>query len=310
MTDAVGQLHRIDGKMPTTTEAAKLEVAQVQNASAAKFAIPFALAALVVLLYHSVLMGLILDWAQDPDFGFCFLVPVLAVFLVWRDRERVRRAPVDPSNWGLAWMGMGIVLLLGASLGAELFTSRFSLLVLLTGMILFLAGRSVLRAVLFPLCFLTFMVPLPTLIYNQITFPLQLLSSRFAVYWLQLLGVPTFREGNIVSLPHYTLEVVEACSGIRSLMALVTGVVAYVYLAEKRWWIRIALLATVIPLAIVCNGFRIVGTGLLTVHFGVAAAQGFFHEFQGMIIFLFALVLLFASHRLLRSLGKLWGSRG
>jgi exosortase len=174
----------------------------------------------------------------------------------------------------------------------------------MAGIILFLALWKMRLAVSLPLAFLILMIPLPVLIYNQITFPLQLLASRFATFWLELVGVPVLREGNVLILPNYSLEVVEACSGIRSLMTLLTLAIAYGYLVERRRWVRYALAILMVPIAIVSNAIRIMGTGVLTFHFGPKAAEGFFHEFSGWIIFLAALVLMFFCHWILRYIGK------
>jgi exosortase len=263
-----------------------------------------ALVGLVVLLYAAVLKALIGDWWSDPDYGHGFLVPLFAGYVAWRSREQWLKSEVKPSNFGLLVMVGAIVLLFGGSLGAELFTSRVSLLVLLAGIILFLAGWQVLRAVSFPLAFLLLMIPIPVIIYNQITFPLQLIASRFATFWLELVQVPVLREGNVLILPNYSLEVVEACSGIRSLMTLITLAVAYGYLVEPRRWVRYSLVILMIPIAIVSNAIRIMGTGVLTYRFGPKAAEGFFHEFSGWVIFLAALILMFASHAILKRFGR------
>jgi exosortase len=215
---------------------------------------------------------------------------------------------INPSNFGLLVMLGAIGLLLIGSLGAELFTSRFSLLVLLVGMILFLAGWRFLRAVSFPLCFLIFMIPLPAIVYNQITFPLQLLASRLATFWLELVHVPVLRDGNILVLSNYSLEVVEACSGIRSLMTLISLAVIYGYLRERRLWVRILLTVLMVPSAIVSNAIRIMGAATMAHRFGPAAAEGFLHEFSGWVIFVVSLLLLFALHLILQQIGKAPGS--
>ena len=261
------------------------------------------LSSLTILLYWHVLKALVLDWWGDPDYGHGFLVPLFAGYVLWRQREKWVRADPKPSNFGLLVMTGAVVLLIGGSLGAELFTSRSSLLVLLAGMVLFLAGWKVLRAVSFPLAFLLLMIPIPVIIYNQITFPLQFIASRFATFWLELVQVPVLREGNVLILPNYSLEVVEACSGIRSLMTLITLAVAYGYLVEPRRWVRYTLVILMLPIAIVSNAIRIMGTGVLTFHFGPKAAEGFFHEFSGWVIFLAALVLMFVSHSILKRFG-------
>jgi len=267
------------------------------------------LGGLVVALYAPVLSRLVVQWWQDPDYGHGFLVPLFAGYVLWRERDRWQKVPLQPSNWGLLGMAGAIGLLVVGTLGAELFVSRFSLLALLGSMILYLAGWRMLRAVAFPLGCLLLMIPLPTLIYNQVTFPLQLLASRFAATCLEVVRVPVLREGNLLFLPNYTLEVVEACSGIRSLMSLVALAVVYGYWVESRRWLRVVLVLLVLPIAVISNGLRVVGTGLLTYSFGPEAAEGFFHLFSGWLIFLTALVMMFGTYGLLRRLVQPKGER-
>lgn len=250
-------------------------------------------------LYGPILKSLVLDWWRDPNYGHGFLVPVFSGYVFWQERRRLARITAKPANFGLVVMLGAIGLLLLGSLGAELFTSRLSMLVLAAGAVLFLLGWKMLRAISFPLGFLILMIPIPVLIYNQITFPLQLLASRFATFWLQLVNVPVLREGNLIILPNYTLEVVDACSGIRSLMTLITLAVAYGYLMNDRRWSRLLLALLMIPIAIVSNAIRIMGAGLLTYHFGHEMAEGFFHEFSGWVIFVAALILMFGCHWIL-----------
>lgn len=262
-------------------------------------------AALILILYGSILKALVSAWWQDPNYGHGFLVPAFAGFLLWKERRHLGEIALKPANSGLAVMLAAVGMLLVGSLGAELFSTRVSFLVLLGGMVLFLAGWGMLRAVLFPLSFLLLMIPIPVLIYNQITFPLQLMASRFATFWLQLVNVPVLREGNLIILPNYTLEVVDACSGIRSLMTLITLAIAYGYLVESKRWIRWLLVIMMIPIAIISNSIRILGAGLLTYHFGPRMAEGFFHEFSGWVIFVAALLLMFAFHWVLRKVSGL-----
>jgi exosortase len=262
------------------------------------------LLSLVVLLYGSVLKGMILQWWYDPDYSHGFFVPLFSGFILWQQRERWLTTSIKPSNFGFVVMLGAVGLLVVGSLGAELFTSRFSLLALLAGMILFLLGWSVLRAVSFPLGFLILMIPIPVIIYNQITFPLQLLASRLASSFLELAGVPVLRDGNVLVMSNYSLEVVEACSGIRSLMSLTALAIAYGYLTEPRWWVRYLLVVLMVPIAIAANAIRITGAGMLAHRFGPTAAEGFLHGFSGWVIFLVALLLMFVSHRILRPMEK------
>jgi exosortase len=272
-----------------------------------RFVWPTILSGLLLLLYAPVLKSLILQWSSDADYSHGFFVPLFSGYILWRQRDRWMKIEIKPSNFGLLVMLGAVGLLLVGSLGAELFTSRLSLLVLLAGMILFLGGWKLLRAVSFPLCFLIFMIPLPTIIYNQITFPLQLIASRFATFWLELVHVPVLRDGNILQFSNYSLEVVEACSGIRSLMTLISLAVIYGYVLEPRLWVRIMLAVLMVPIAIVSNALRIMGAGMMAHRFGPAAAEGFLHEFSGWVIFLVALLLLFTLHWVLRHIGKVPG---
>jgi exosortase len=260
------------------------------------------LSGLVLLLYSHILKALVVNWWTDPDYGHGFFVVLFSGYVLWRQRARWIASEIKPSNWGLLVMLGAVLLLLIGSLGAELFSTRLSLLALVAGMILFLAGWAALRAVSFPLGFLIFTIPIPVIIYNQITFPLQLLASRLATSWLELVQVPVLRDGNILNLSNYSLEVVEACSGIRSLLTLLSLAVAYTYFAEPRWWARYALLVLIIPIAIATNAIRIVGAGLLARHFGPATAEGFLHEFSGWVIFVSALALILICHWGLRQI--------
>jgi exosortase len=260
------------------------------------------IAGLVAALYGPVLTHLVSDWWQNPDYSHGFVVPLFVGYVLYQWRHRLRQVPFEPSNLGLPVMVGAIGLLLAGSLGAELFVARFSLLFLLGGMLLFFAGWKMLRAVAFPLAFLVLMIPLPAIIYNQITFPLQLLASRLSSSWLELVGVPVLREGNVLVLPNYSLEVVEACSGIRSLMSLIALAVAYGYFVEKRLWARITLVVLMLPIAVASNAMRVVGAGVLTYLFGPHAAEGFFHLFQGWLIFVSAVAFMLLVHWLLSRL--------
>ncbi len=260
-------------------------------------------AALILLLgwlYSAILFHLVKQWAGDPNFSHGFFVPIFSLYVLWQDRAKLARIPRAPSSWGLAILSVGLAVLVVGVLGAELFLSRISLLLVIAGLVVGFYGWRYFRAILFPWAFLVLMVPIPAIIFSQITFPLQLLASQFAASVLRLLGVPVLREGNILNLPAMPLDVAEACSGIRSLLSLTTLAIIYGYLMETRISIRIVLALASIPIAIFANGLRIVGTGLLVQYWDADKANGFFHEFQGWLIFLVSLTLLFLLHQLLR----------
>ena len=258
------------------------------------------LVVLVAWLYSSILYHLVGQWWQDPNFSHGFFVPLFSAFVLWQDRFRLARLAVNPSSWGLLIaVGALSVLVLGV-MGAELFLSRVSLLLLLAGLVIFFLGWNYFRAVLFPWAFLILMIPVPAIIFNQITFPLQLLASKIAAGLLPLLGVPVLREGNVINLPAMVLEVAEACSGIRSLLSLATLAIIYGYLMESRNSIRVGLALASLPIAVAANSLRIVGTGLLVQYWDPEKAEGFFHVFSGWLIFVISLLMLFVFHRIMR----------
>jgi exosortase len=259
---------------------------------------------LVAALYGPLLTQMVVQWWQDPDYSHGFVVPLFVGYVVYQRRHELRQVPLEPSNLGFPVMLGAIVLFLAGTLGAELFVSRSSLLFLFGGMILFFAGWKMLRAVAFPLAFLVLMIPLPALIYNQVTFPLQLLASRLASNSIELFGVPVLREGNVLVLPNYSLEVVEACSGIRSLMSLIALAVAYGYSVEQRLWARITLVVLMVPIAVASNALRVVGAGIVTYFWGPQYAEGFFHFFQGWLIFVSAVACMLFVHWLLSHLAR------
>src|ERR1700732_1515102 len=263
------------------------------------------IAGLVVALYAPVLRQMVVQWWQDPDYSHGFVVPLFVGYVLYQRRHKLQHVPLGPNNLGFPVMLGAIVLLLAGTLGAELFVSRSSLLILLAGMLLFFAGCERLRAGAFPLVFLALMIPLPALIYNQVTFPLQLLASRLASNSLELLGIPVLREGNVLVLPNYSLEVVEACRGIRSLMSLIALAVAYGYLAERRLWARYILVTFMLPIAVAGNALRVVGAGVVTYYWGPQWAEGFFHFFQGWLIFVSAVACMLLVHWFLSHLALL-----
>jgi exosortase len=255
------------------------------------------LCAALAWLYAPILAHLVGQWVHDPNYSHGFFVPAFSLYLLWDERDRLRALPLDPSWSGVLLLALAVVVLMAGVLGAELFLSRSSFLIAIAGLVVLMYGWNHLRAAIFPWLFLLFMIPIPNIIFNQITFPLQLLASKTAASILPLLGVPVLREGNVIQLPAMALEVAEACSGIRSLMSLATLAIIYGYLLEPRKLIRVALAVASVPIAVLANSLRIVGTGLLVQYWDPAKAEGFFHAFSGWLIFVVSLGLLFLLHR-------------
>jgi exosortase len=248
----------------------------------------------VVVVYWQVLQRLLDAWSNDGNYSHGFLIVPLAAYFAWERRARLGAAAIRPSWFGLVVFAGGVLLLLAGLLGSELFVSRVSLLVTTVGVILFLFGREHLRILAFPLAFLILMIPLPAIIFNQIAFPLQLLASEVGEAAISTAGVPVLREGNVLILANTTLEVAEACSGIRSLVSLLTLGVVYGYFIDSRAWVRVLIVASTVPVAILSNAARVAGTGILAHWMGPQAAEGFFHEFSGWAVFIVAFALILA----------------
>ncbi len=261
------------------------------------------LAVLCLWLYWTTIVHLLGQWWSDPNFSHGFFVPLFSGFVLWQERHHLARLVPRPSWTGLAVLSFALSLLILGQMGAELFLARFSLLLLIAGIVILFLGWNFFRALLFPWAFLLLMIPIPAIVFNKITFPLQLLASQVAAAILPLLGVPILREGNVINLPAMALEVAEACSGIRSLMSLVTLAIIYSYLMEKRLWVRWVLALASVPIAVAANSVRIIGTGLLVQYWDADKAEGYFHASWGWIIFVVSLVMLYALHALI---GLIW----
>jgi exosortase len=255
---------------------------------------------LLLWLYLPTLTHLVLQWWSDPNFSHGFFVPVFSAFVIWQERDRLQRLPLRPAWSGVWFLVLGLCLLMLGQLGAEIFLARFSLLFVLAGLIILFFGWIFFRAILFPLAFLVMMIPIPAIVFNQITFPLQIFASKVASTILPWLGVPILREGNVILLPSIALEVADACSGIRSLMSLATLAIIYGYLMDRRVSIRILLAVAALPIAVAANSLRVVITGLLVQYWDPDKAQGFFHEFQGWLMFVASLGMLYFLHKVIQ----------
>ena len=260
--------------------------------------------ALLLACYAPVIYRLAGQWNNDDDMSHGFFVPVIAAYIVWRQRDELALLKSRPDWMGLLLVVYAALQLLVATLGVELFLARTALVLTIIGVVWFLGGRALLRQLAFPLFLLFFMVPIPAVIYSRITFPLQLLASRLAENALSILSVPVLREGNVLILPNQELSVVEACSGICSLLSLTFLSLVYGYFFETRTWVRVVLFAATIPIAIVANGSRVTLTGILT-QIKPELAEGFFHTASGWVIFMVALLILIMLHQAIGRLTNL-----
>jgi len=257
-------------------------------------------AILLVVLYYRVAVKLVYDWYTIPDYSHGFLVPLFAAFLVWDKRKVLKAIPIRQTWSGIVLVVFSIMVLILGVYGVELFTARISFILMITGLIATFFGWAMVRELRFPLLVLVLAIPFPAILFNRITFPLQLLASRIASDILPWLGVPTLHEGNVIELPIMKLEVAEACSGIRSLMSLFTLAVFYGYFLERTTKRRVILALASIPIAVTANVARIVGTGLCVQYWDPEKALGFFHEFSGWVMFVVSLACLFLVHRAMR----------
>lgn len=259
-----------------------------------KLLVGILLAASFALMYRNVITKLVADWANDDNYSHGFLIVPIALYLAWERRHRFLATANQPAVSGLIVVIGGVLVLLTGILGSELFLTRISIVGTLTGTVLFLFGWQRFRVLVFPLAFLLLMIPLPAIIFNQIAFPLQLLASQAGELTLRTVEIPVLREGNVLILANTKLEVAEACSGIRSLVSLLTLGIVFGYFTDPRGWVRTIIALSTIPVAILANGGRVAGTGIAAHKFGAAAAEGFFHEFSGMAVFIVAFLMMMA----------------
>lgn len=260
---------------------------------------------LLLITYLPILSRLVAQWNQDEDMGHGFFVPAIAGYIAWQRRDLLLSAELRPNYWGLGLLILGVVQSYIGTLGAELFLSRTAFIESLAGVILLLGGWPAIKILAFPLFLLVFMIPIPAVIYNQITFPLQLFASQVAAAVLELIGIPVFRDGNVLELASQKLSVVEACSGIRSLLSLSFLSLVYAYFFDPKPWMRAALLAATVPIAILANAGRVTLTGILS-EINPELAHGFMHTASGWVIFMIALAILIITHQVISRIYRMF----
>lgn len=251
-------------------------------------------------LYYHVISKMVIDWSVDDNYSHGFLIPLISGYLIWRKRADLSEILRHPSNTGLFVLTAGLVLFLGGNLGSELFTMRCSMLIVLLGLVVYTAGWGFAKALSLPIGYLIFMIPLPTIIWYKIAFPMKLFATTIATTVLQWLKVSAYGEGNIIHLSNTSLQVVDACSGLRSLISLLALSAAFAlitYHSKTRKWI---LFLSAIPIAILVNIVRLTATAILSEHYGTQVAQGFLHGASGILVFVLAFILLFIVHCLLQ----------
>jgi len=297
-----------------------------------------AIAAAVAFAYSSVLAKLGRDWWNDENYSHGLLIPFVVGYVLWHERKRFSAVQLTPAAWlGTIGIAFSFLILWAGTAGAELFLQRISLIVMLLSLAIYFFGLRVIQFIAVPALLLLLAIPIPQIVFNKIASPLQLFASRCAVSAMSLFGIPVLREGNIIELmprgasQPKKLAVVEACSGIRSLMTLVTLAVVYAYFtkprpartsscdpaigSKKSWikgragfpfWRSLLLVFSAVPIAILTNALRVSGTGVLAHYYGTRVAEGFFHSFSGWVIYIAAAVMLFAAGWGLDRFARLW----
>ncbi len=255
-----------------------------------------AFGAAFLLVYSRILVALAGDWQTSDDYSHGLIVVPAAAWLAWNRRRDLRATPLAPSAWGLWLIVASLLVLLIGTAGVELFLTRVSAVGVLVGGVAYLGGWRHVRVLSFPLGILLLTIPLPNLVFNQIAFPLQLAASRFGVDMIRLAGVPVLREGNVIVLATTTLEVAEACSGIRSLISLLALAMFYGYFTEAHQGRRALIAVSAIPVAVATNAIRVAATGIAAHHYGPQVTTGFLHGLSGWLVFLvsFALIVVVA----------------
>jgi exosortase len=292
---------------------------------------PLTIAVALAFVYFTVLLKLGGDWWHDENYSHGLLIPFVIGYILWQERKRFSEPPARPATFfGAIGVGFSLLTLWAGVAGAELFVQRISLVLMVISVVTYFWGFRLLRLIAVPLSLLILSIPIPQIIFNRIAFPLQLFASRCAVGAMSFFNIPVLRQGNIIELMPLgattpkKLAVVEACSGIRSLMTLVTLAVVYAYFTKPKvaqtsvcdpeaesvtsqtkgcatflksftFWRSLILVVAAVPIAILTNALRVSGTGVLAHYYGTRVADGFFHSFSGWVIYIAAAVLLFAT---------------
>ena len=246
-----------------------------------------------VFLYYKAILALVSDWSSDPNFSHGFLIPFVAGYMVWYRQNEIKQQAPDPAWSGLLIVLFGMSVHLLGNVGAELFLMRVSMIITLAGIIIFYFGYGMFKIVRIPLMYLIMMIPIPSIIWNKIAFPLQLFSAKISSIAIELLGIPVFREGNILHLSNTSLEVVDACSGIRSLTSLLALTGAFAFLSGLSTFKKWVLFLSAVPIAVLVNVIRLTITGAMAAWISPETAHGFLHDMSGLIIFGAALVMVY-----------------
>ncbi|RJP77244.1 MAG: exosortase/archaeosortase family protein [Desulfobacteraceae bacterium] len=251
------------------------------------------------ILYHDVIRKMISIWLSDDNYSHGFFIPVVSAYLIWNNYQNLTKAKFAPANSGLLLLCGSLLFYILANIGAELFSMRFSMIMVLLSTSVFVFGWFLTREIFLPVLYLLFMMPFPAIIWDKIAFPLKLFTTNIAVTVIQLTGIPVYGEGNIIHLSNTTLEVVDACSGLRSLISLLALSAAFALISDLIKWKKLLLFLSAVPIAVALNIVRLTVTAILAQFYGSQVADGFLHDISGILVFMIALSLLLLEYRLL-----------
>lgn len=245
------------------------------------------------ILYSHTVIEMVKNWMRDDNFSHGFLIPLISLFMIWQKREELQQQKIDPNILGLLIVLLAMCMHIVGAISAEMFTMRSSMLICIMGVVIFFFGFRIFLIAAVPFLYLFFMIPIPKIIWNQIAFPLQLMAAAISAEVVQFIGITVLREGNILHLSNTSLEVVDACSGLRSLMSLLALSAAVAFISNLRTQHKWFLFLSAVPIALLVNIIRLVATAILAKLCGPETAQGFLHDLSGFIVFIVAFILLY-----------------